>query len=95
MQVVDTITPMIFIVPTEGAEAHPHVHPRHLHPTDIAPDMSENRALVHRQIVEVPAVVGVLLVSGHEVAALVGGETRAVVHRVEVSAIFYSHVLVY
>ena len=94
VQVVDRVAPVVLVVPAKGREAHADVHPRHLHARDVGVDEAQHRALEVGQVVEVPAVGGVLLVAGQQVARVDGGETRAVVHRVQVGAVLDHHVLV-
>lgn len=61
MKVVDGIAPMILNVPAERGETHPHIKPGHLHARNISIDMSEDRLLQYRHIVEVPARKGIFL----------------------------------
>lgn len=61
MQVVDGIAPVVFDVPAEGREAHPHVQPREFHAADVGSDVGEDRLLHHRHVVQIPAAVEIFL----------------------------------
>lgn len=52
---------MILNMPTERREAHAHVEPGQLHATYISRDVSQNRRIQHRHVVQVPATAQVML----------------------------------
>lgn len=61
MQIVDGIAPMVLNVPAEGGEAHAHIKPWELHPTDVRCDMSQHRCIQNWHVVEVPATAQIIL----------------------------------
>mmetsp|Transcript_5944 Transcript_5944/g.20250 ORF Transcript_5944/g.20250 Transcript_5944/m.20250 type:complete len:701 (+) Transcript_5944:1003-3105(+) len=75
VQVVDAVQGVVLDVPAEGAHAGAHVEPRDHDPGDqlVAHDMAKQRVLVHRHVVHIPRVAGVLLLQARARLELRGG----------------------
>lgn len=69
VQEINRVTPVVLDVPAERGKTHPHVEPGYLHAWYVHVDVSEDGLLQNRQVVQVPARVGVFL-TGEDRSAL-------------------------
>ena len=60
MVIATAVQVVVFIVPTEGGEEHPHIEPRDVHAVHILDHLAEDRPGGPRQIIEIEPCTGIV-----------------------------------
>lgn len=61
MKIVYGVAPVVLDVPAERGEAHAHVQPGDLHPTDVSCNVSQHGGIEDWHVVQIPAAAQVML----------------------------------
>jgi len=61
VKIVYGVAPVVLNMPAERGEAHPHIKPGNLHPTDVGCNVSQHGGIEDRHVVQVPAAAQVML----------------------------------